>query len=213
MLYKLGGSIKNSLLKFRDFYTNNKKQIYSSLFMLSLYPHYSKFSFKNGENSNKIDNFLTLEDANERKNCLSNISYKILFDFSNQEKNENENLFSVKGKVIILFDFDVRNFPQNKQFLKLDYQGNIVSIYLDDQQLKVNKDYYVNNKETKENFVVQEKNCVFINKNIIKETANKLTIEFLSEYTQEFRSKEINNPFLFMEPLVNQIHQKSSKVN
>jgi len=212
MLYKLGGAIKTGLSKFRDFYTKNKKQIYLSLFMLSLHPHYSKFTYKHAENSDKIENFLTLEEANERKNSISNISYKILFDFSNEESEKDKNLFKIKGKIIILFDFNACKYPNNKKHLKLDYQGKIISVNLDDKLLKINEDFYVNEKETKENFGIQEKNCVFINKNNLKEKQNKLLIEFSSEYSEEFRSKEINNPFLLMDHPNEQNKSKPIKV-
>lgn len=199
MLYNLGGAIKTGLGKFRDFYVNNKKQIYSTLFMLSLHPHYKKFIFKKEENSNKIDNFLTYEEAKERQESVSNINYKVFLDFSHQENKEETNLFKVTGKVLVSFDFDLEKFPQSKKYFKLDYQGKVISIHLGGKRLKEKEDFYVNDKETKENFVRQEKNCVFIAKDILSNKNNRLLIEFCSEYSREFRSKEINNPFLLMQ--------------
>lgn len=213
MLYKLGSTIKTGLTNLKDFYTKNKKEIYLSLFMLSFHPHYCKFTFNNDENSNKIENFLTWEEANERKNSLSNISYQVFFDFSNEENLKEKNLlFKINGKVIISFDFVAENFPGNKKYLKLDYQGKVISVYLNDRQLQVKEDFYVNESETKENFVIQEKNCVFVNKNILKKK-NKLLIEFSSEYSEEFKCKEINNPFLLMEQLNESNKQKAFKVS
>jgi len=197
MLSRIKDYLRSGITNLKNFYTNNKKKIYLSLFLLSLHPHYTKYTYKNDENCNKIPNFLTFEEFNERKDCLRNIRYKILFDFSNSDY-ENDYFF-INGSAIIFFDFDHEKFPKEKKFLKLDYQGETISIYLDSQKLNNKKDYYIIKKETQDNFVNQEKNCIYIDKTILKEKNNKLIIEFSSHFSEEFRNKEINNPFWYLE--------------
>lgn len=197
MFSKIKDYLRSGITNLKNFYTNNKKKIYLSLFLLSLHPHYKKYTCENDENSNKIPNFLTFEEFNERKDCLTNIRYKILFDFSNSDY-ENDYFF-INGSAIIIFDFDHEKFPQNKKFLKLDYQGETISVYLDSQKLNYKKEYYTIKKETQDNYVNQEKNCIYIDKTILKEKNNRLIIEFSSHFSEEFRNKEINNPFWHLE--------------
>lgn len=186
-------SAKELLTKLNDFYINNKPQIFSTLLMLSLHPHYSSFIYKNEENSNIIPNFLTYEDSQMRKKSLDNISYDILFDFSAEEKYGKA--FILKGCVNIKFDFDASQYLENKNFLKIDYQGKVVDVNLNSKDLKEYNEYFINKNLIRENFVQQETGCIFINKGLLKKDNNNLRIKFEKEYISEIQAM-INNPFL-----------------
>ncbi len=199
MFGKLSDFINTTFTHLQNFYYKNKIKICSSLFLLSLHPHYTKFCFNNEENSNNIQNFLTFEESKIRQISLSNISYKIFFDFSEKESECLNNNFKLTGIIKINFDFDNEKYPSSKQHLKVDYQGKVLSVYLDDKQLKNKDDYYIVKKDEKEAFLQQEKNCLLINKNILKKKNNTLLITFSTEYPEKYKNNEINNPFLFVE--------------
>ena len=140
-----------------------RKSISYALFFASLHPSYLQFNLIKEEQANNIKNFSTKNDTKDRYESLSKIKYDILFDFSDIHQT-NKIPLEIIGYIKIKFDFEKENFPENKSFLKIVYQGKVSEIYLNKILLIEETDYYIERLGKKDNFEQQEKDCIFIDK-------------------------------------------------
>jgi hypothetical protein len=193
-------------LEIRDFYFEHQLPINYLLFFSSIHPSYVQFNSEKKEHENKIKNFSKKKDSKILYESISNIKYEILFDFMDIPQ-MNKIPFEIKGFIKIKFDFDEQNFPENKTYLKIDFQGKTSDIYLNSKELIKDKDYYINNKEINDNFEQQEKDCIFIAKVDLLKYDNEIYLKFNKTFIEEsFNS--INNPFSKLEDL-NQNNNRS----
>ena len=198
MISKIINFADNIFSKLHKFYVANNKKIFTSLLCLSAYPFFKKFQSQIEENMNKIHNYLTYEDYEIRKKSLSDIKYKVLFDFNPEEikiLNEKNSQFSIGGIINIEFNFDIEKFCKNKKFLKIDYQGEVSSIILNSKNLINKIDFFINSNNVFEHYICQEKNCIFIKKEILLKE-NVLILEFRKNIFNDNSNSKLINPFL-----------------
>lgn len=202
---KIYTSVLDKAFPLIDLLFKYQKPISYFTFLAALHPSYKQFNLMVKSQENQIKNYSTKNDSKVLYESLSNIKYEILFDFLDIHQLKKIPL-EISGYIKIIFDFDKEKFPENDNFLKIDYQGKVSEIYINNLPLNKEKDYYIEQKAKKDNFEQQEKNCIFIDKIKLLKNDNEILLKFKKIFDEE-NFNSINNPFLKLED----IHMNDSR--